>query len=64
MKAYLAITGALFSLMAAMHLLKAIDERRLLATDPGYFLGMAGLGVVAAVLSAWAWRLFRLHGRS
>ena len=57
MKAYLITTGTIFGLMAVMHLLKAIDERRLLATDPEYYLGMAALGVVAAALSAWAWRL-------
>ena len=50
--------------MALMHLWRAINEWRLLATDPGYFLGMAALGVVAACLSAWAWRLFLLQLRA
>ena len=61
MKAYLITTGTIFGLIAVMHLLRSIAEWRLLTTDPWYFLGMAGLGVVAAVLSVWAWRLLRLR---
>jgi hypothetical protein len=64
MKAYLIITGIIFGLMAAMHILKSISEWRLLTTDPGYFMGMAALGLVAAGLSVWAWRLLRLQSRS
>jgi hypothetical protein len=64
MKAYLAITGTLFGLIAIMHLLRSIAEWRLMATDPWYFLGMAALGVVAATLSVWAWCLLRLQVRS
>ena len=63
MKAYLAITGTLFGLIAIMHLLRSIAEWHLLATDPWYFLGMSALGVVAATLSVWAWRLLRLQIR-
>ena len=64
MKAYLVTTGTLFGLIAVMHLLRAIAERSLLRTDPWYFLGMTALGIVAAALSVWAWRLLRLQGRS
>ena len=64
MKAYLVTTGALFGLIAVMHLLRAIAEWHLLTTDPWYFVGMAALGDVAAGLSAWAWRLLRLQSRS
>jgi len=64
MKAYLVTTGTLFGLMAVMHLLRSIAEWRVLATDPWYFLGMAALGLVAAGLSVWAWRLLRRQGRS
>jgi hypothetical protein len=63
MKVYLITTGTLFGLIAVMHLLRAIAEWHLLATDPGYFLGMTALGVLAAGLSIWAWRLLRLRGR-
>ena len=59
MKAYLIITGTLFGLIAVLHLLRAIAEWHLLTTDPWYFLEMAGLGVLAAGLSVWAWRLLR-----
>jgi len=52
MKAYLVITGALFGLIAVMHLLKSIAERSAFTTDPWYYLGTSALGVVAAALSA------------
>jgi hypothetical protein len=57
MKAYLVTTGGVFGLIAILHLVRAIEERDLLATRPGYFLSMAALGAVAAGLSVWAWRL-------
>jgi biopolymer transport protein ExbB/TolQ len=59
MKAYLITTGTIFGLMAAMHLLKAINDRHALSTNPVEFLLMAALGVLAAGLSVWAWRLLR-----
>jgi H+/Cl- antiporter ClcA len=64
MKAYLITTGAVFGLIAVMHALKAIEDRSLLSTNPGEFLSMAALGLVAAALSVWAWRLLRLATRS
>ena len=64
MKAYLITTGMIFGLMAAMHLTRSIAEWGKLTTDPGYFLGMAALGLVAAGLSVWAWRLLRQKSRS
>jgi drug/metabolite transporter (DMT)-like permease len=62
-KGYLIITGLVFGLMAVLHVLRAIDEFSRLTTDPGYYLGMSGLGIVAAGLSAWAWCLLRLLRR-
>jgi hypothetical protein len=59
MKAYLITTGTLFGLIALTHLWRAIDERSQMTTNPGQFLAMAALGVVAAGLSVWAWRLLR-----
>lgn len=59
MKAYLAVTGVLFGLLALMHIARAVVEWRSLSTDPWYFLSMAALGLVAASLSVWAWRLLR-----
>ena len=64
MKAYLITTGTVFSLIAIMHLLRGISERDLLTTNPGQFWFMAGLGVFAAGLSVWAWRLLRRTARS
>ncbi|HEV3438171.1 MAG TPA: hypothetical protein VG122_12475 [Gemmata sp.] len=64
MKAYLVTTGTLFGLIAVMHFLKSIDEWPRLTTDPLYYLGTSALGVVAAALSVWAWRLLRLKIRT
>jgi hypothetical protein len=63
MRAYLIVTGTVFGLIAVLHLLRGILEWHLLSTDPWQFLGMAALGVVAAALSFWAWRLLRLPRR-
>lgn len=65
MKAYLIVTGALFGLIAVMHCLHAISDRADLLTEPGHYLFMVALGLVAAGLSSWAWRLLWLargHG--
>ena len=57
MKAYLITTGALFALIGVAHILRTIAEWSRLSTDPGFYLEGPGLGVVAAALSIWAWRL-------
>ncbi len=62
MKAYLITTGTIFGLIALMHILKSISEWRQLETNPAYFLSMAALGLLAAALSVWAWRLLRVRG--
>jgi hypothetical protein len=64
MKAYLVTTGAIFGLIAVLHLLRDITERSRLATDTVPYLAEAALGLVAAALAVWAWRLFRAQGRS
>jgi hypothetical protein len=64
MKPYLIITGVLFALLAAMHVWRAIAERQQLNTNPGEFFSMLALGMVAAGLSIWAWRLLRQQVRS
>jgi hypothetical protein len=58
MKAYLITTGTLFGLLTLVHIWRIVEERHL-ATDPWYLL----ITVAAAVLSVWAWRLFRLSTR-
>ncbi len=57
MKAYLIITGSIFGLIALAHVARTIAEAQRLADDPWFYLEGPGLGVVAAALSIWAWRL-------
>ncbi len=64
MKAYFVTTGMIFGLIAVIHLLRDITERSRLTTDPWPYLAEAALGVVAAALAVWAWRLFRAQGRT
>ena len=59
MKAYLITTGMLFALVAVAHAVRTIAEHGRLATDPGFLLEGPGLGLVAAALSLWAWRLVK-----
>jgi hypothetical protein len=58
-KAYLATTGAVFALVTLAHLWRIVEEWPRWATEPWYLL----LTLAAAVLSVWAWRLFRLPPR-
>lgn len=55
MRAYLAITGVMFALIAVAHLWRIAVESRALATEPWFM----GLTVLAAVMSVWAFRLLR-----
>ena len=57
MKAYLITTGSIFGLIALAHLARTIAESQRLAADPWFYLEGPGLGLVAAALSLWAWRL-------
>lgn len=59
MKAYLITTGVLFALLASAHLLKTVVEWRRLAAEPGFIVEGPGIGVLAAALCFWAWRLRR-----
>lgn len=64
MKTYLGTTGALFGLVAVAHLLRTIAEWSRFGADPwGFVLEAPGLGLVAAVFSVWAWRLFARERR-
>jgi hypothetical protein len=62
MKAYLIATGSLFALIAAAHVFHTIVEWHHI-TDVGFILQGPGLGLAAAALSFWAWRLFRISTR-
>lgn len=60
MKAYLAITGAVFGLITVAHVWGVIEEGPHLARDPWYVLTT----IAAAALCLWAWRLLRPAPRS
>jgi len=64
MKAYLFTTGTLFALLALAHLLRTITEWPRLAADPWFVLQGRGIGVAAAALCFWAWRLLRVSART
>lgn len=64
MKTYLITTGTLFGLLALAHVARTIAEWHRLTTDRGFILEGPGVGLVAAALSLWAWRLLRLQARS
>ena len=61
MKPYLITTGSLFALVAVAHLLRTIAEWSRLTADPGFILEGPGLGVLAAAIAVWAWRLLSGH---
>jgi hypothetical protein len=60
MKLYLMTTGTLFALLALAHVLRTIAEWQRLAADPGFIVEGPGIGLIAAALCFWAWRLFRI----
>jgi hypothetical protein len=60
MKAYLTVTGTLFALLAGAHLFRTIGDWSRFSANPGLVLEDPGIGLLAAALSFWAWRLFRL----
>jgi hypothetical protein len=59
MKAYLFTTGGLFAVLALAHLGRTIAESSRLTTDPGFIIEGPGIGVLAAAIAVWAWRLLR-----
>jgi hypothetical protein len=61
MKAYLLTTGGLFALLAVAHLARTIAESSRLTTDPGFLIEGPGLGILAAAIAFWAWRLLRVE---
>jgi hypothetical protein len=63
MRGYLATTGVIFALLALAHVLRTIAEWSRLATDPGFILEGPGIGLAAAALCFWAWRLLRVSAR-
>jgi hypothetical protein len=64
MKAYLLTTGVLFAFLATAHFLRTIVEWSRLSSEPWFVVQGPGIGVLAAVLCVWAWRLLRISARS
>lgn len=60
MKAYLTITGVVFSLLTLAHVWRVIEEGTQLLRNPWWVL----ITVAAAALSVWAWRLLWRSSRS
>ena len=60
MKAYLLTTGALFAVLAMAHLARTVAESSRLTTDPGFLVEGPGIGILAAAIAIWAWRLLRI----
>jgi hypothetical protein len=52
MKAFLIVAGSVFALVVLAHIARIAVEPRM-ARDPWFWL----ITIVAAALSAWAWRL-------
>jgi hypothetical protein len=57
-KAYVAVTGVIFGVLALSHALRTIVEWPQSGLDAGFIL-IPAVGVVAAGLGLWAWRLLR-----
>jgi hypothetical protein len=63
MNLYLIISGGVFGLVALAHVLRTIAEWSRLLAEPSFIVVGPGIGVCAAALSIWAWRLLRLRGQ-
>lgn len=59
MKPYIVTTGALFALLAFVHLVRTAVEWSRLGADPWFIVEGPGIGIVAAAVAIWAWRLLR-----
>src|SRR2546426_11970406 len=54
LKAYMVVTGTIFGLFAARHLLELVARWRSPASDPWFMLGMAVIVVVSGGVPVWA----------
>ena len=64
MKPYIVTTGAIFALLALAHVLRTIAEWQRLGSDPWFLLEGPGIGILAAAVALWAWRLLRLPAQA
>ena len=63
MKPYIVTTGALFALLAIAHILRTFAEWPRLGTDPWFIVEGPGIGVLAAAVAIWAWRVLQVPAR-
>lgn len=60
MKAYLLLTGSIFGLIGAAHLLRLVLEPgHSLSADPWFFAGNLAIFIVGGGVAVWALRLLR-----
>jgi hypothetical protein len=59
MRAYLVTTAVIFSLITLAHVLRTVAEWSRLRSDLGFLIEGPGIGLVAAALAFWGWRLLR-----
>jgi hypothetical protein len=59
MRAYVLTTGVVFGLLAVIHLLRMIEKRGSIATDPWFLI----ITCIAAGLSIWAFTTLRRSPR-
>ena len=64
MKPYVVTTGAIFAVLALAHILRTIAEWPRLSTDPWFIVEGPGIGVLAAAVAIWAWRVLRVPARA
>ncbi len=60
MKVYVMTTGAIFGLLALVHVWRAVEEGPQLGKDPSFVV----ITLLAAALSVWAFTLVRRAARS
>jgi cytochrome bd-type quinol oxidase subunit 2 len=63
MRGYLITTSLLFGILAVAHALRTVEEWSHFSEDP-WFIIIPAIGVLAAGLSLWGWRLLREQGKS
>ena len=59
MKSYALTTGAIFAVLTIIHTLRIIEEWPHASQDPTFLWTMTSLTVATAVLTVWAWRVWR-----
>ena len=58
------ITGTIFGLLAALHVVRLVADWGWLTSRPWFMVGMATVVVVSGALSVWAFRLLKATGKA